>query len=371
MKLLSRYVKKNAFFAILLAVMGLWLLQVVFVYLDELGKLSDTYTNADVLAYLFYRSPHFLQLFMPTGALLGAVIGLGLLANHSELVVMRASGVSIYRIVSWVLQPAVLFVIVSLSINQFVLPYTNEKARQVNHHDTVENQVIAIHGYWTVQSLPDNFDNHGKEVVYIGYADNQGNIEQVKRWQIDDNTNLVKVSQAQKGHYVGQKQQNGQILYQWQLNDLTQLSIGHLQNALQRYHRHEILDLPIKPELVYLLTKRPNDLSLTELWTYQKLMSQQGSRSLEHELSFWQKLLSPFSVLSLVIVACSFVFGSLRTHSLGLRIVVAVLFGLSFSYLQDLVGFIALAIHFSPAIMVLLPIVFSTILGIYLLKKQQ
>jgi lipopolysaccharide export system permease protein len=99
-------------------------------------------------------------------------------------------------------------------------------------------------------------------------------------------------------------------------------------------------------------------------------MQQQGKRSLTHELAFWQKLLSPLSILSLVIVACSFVFGSLRTHSLGLRIVVALLFGLLFSYIQDLVGFVSLATGFSPFLMVLLPVIASAVLGGYLLKRQ-
>lgn len=130
------------------------------------------------------------------------------------------------------------------------------------------------------------------------------------------------------------------------------------------------MSLPFAPESVYLLTRVAEDLSLTQLYDHRQLMRQQGNRSLEHELSFWQKLLSPLSILSLVIVACSFVFGSLRTHSLGLRIVVALLFGLLFSYIQDLVGFVSLATGFSPLLMVLLPIIGSAILGGYLLKRQ-
>ncbi|MGO3271330.1 MAG: LptF/LptG family permease, partial [Psychrobacter sp.] len=121
---------------------------------------------------------------------------------------------------------------------------------------------------------------------------------------------------------------------------------------------------------VYLLTRKAEDLSLTQLFEHRQFMRGQGNRSLEHELAFWQKLLSPLSILSLVIVACSFVFGSLRTHSLGLRIVVALLFGLLFSYVQDLVGFVSLATGFSPMLMVLLPIIGSAALGFYLIKRQ-
>jgi len=46
------------------------------------------------------------------------------------------------------------------------------------------------------------------------------------------------------------------------------------------------------------------------------------------------------------------------------------LFGLLFSYVQDLVGFVSLATGFSPLLMVILPIIASAILGGYLLKRQ-
>jgi len=80
--------------------------------------------------------------------------------------------------------------------------------------------------------------------------------------------------------------------------------------------------------------------------------------------------LAPLAMLSLVLVACSFVFGSLRNQSLGYRIVIALLFGLVFSYLQDLVGFVSLSTGFSPFFMVLLPIIASAALGVYLIRNK-
>ena len=49
-KVLGRYVKKNALFAIVAAVLGLWALQIVFSYLSELDSLSDTYTTSEALS---------------------------------------------------------------------------------------------------------------------------------------------------------------------------------------------------------------------------------------------------------------------------------------------------------------------------------
>jgi len=385
LKVLSRYVKLNALLAIIAAVLGLWGLQVLFSYLSELDSLSDSYTMGEALKYIFYRSPYFLEQFIPTGALLGAVVGLGLLANNSELVVMRASGVSVYRIVGWVLQPALLFVILALSINQFVLPTSNQLADEINDDDS-SALITSVRGHWTMQpsfSSVNSADDetilqaNGSDILYIDYADVEGNIGEVKRWHLDENGNLQTAIRAEGGQYTGRQRigrtsdnKDEQYRYDWQLNNITRLTINQGFQSSQQLATTDTLSLPFAPESVYLLTRDAEDLSLTQLYAHRQFMQQQGKRSLTHELAFWQKLLSPLSILSLVIVACSFVFGSLRTHSLGLRIVVALLFGLLFSYIQDLVGFVSLATGFSPFLMVLLPVIASAVLGGYLLKRQ-
>ena len=381
LKVLGRYVRSNALLAIIGAVIGLWALQLIFSYLSELDSLDDSYTMSEAIKYIFYRSPYFLEQFIPTGALLGAVVGLGLLANKSELVVMRAAGVSIYRIVGWVLQPALIFVLLALAINQFVLPHSNQLAKEINDEDS-RSLVTSVRGYWTVQPRFENAQDGstkpaGSDILYIDYADVQGNIGEVKRWHLDNDGNLQTAIHAKDGQYVGRQAldsssgtPSGQYRYEWQLNDMTTLSINQGFESSQAVFASDTLSLPFAPESVYLLTRKAEDLSLTQLYEHRQFMRGQGNRSLEHELAFWQKLLSPLSILSLVIVACSFVFGSLRTHSLGLRIVVALLFGLLFSYVQDLVGFVSLATGFSPLLMVLLPILGSAALGFYLIKRQ-
>ncbi|MCK1890503.1 LptF/LptG family permease, partial [Legionella pneumophila] len=48
--------------------------------------------------------PYQVYLFFPIASLLGCLVGLGVLANHSELVVMRAAGISIGQITGAVLK---------------------------------------------------------------------------------------------------------------------------------------------------------------------------------------------------------------------------------------------------------------------------
>lgn len=355
---LANYVRRSAFFAMGAGVLGLWGLQLLFAYLGEIENLNESYKVMDALTFIAYRSPYFLSQFMPTGVLLGAVVGLGLLANNSELVVMRSAGVSIYRIVGWALQPALLFVALSLSVNQWVLPISQAYAKTLKAPD----KVLSIDGYWAV--VPSQTATATHEIVYIGKADIDGNLQSVKRFGLQDGA--VKFAMgASGGQYVGTTNSR----YDWQLTDIHQVQLNGTTSKITPSDQ-EILTLPIAKDSVLLLTREPDDMAMSELYAHSKLMAHQGTNSPRHTLAFWQKVLSPFAVLSLVLVACSFVFGSLRSQSLGLRIVVALLVGLLFSYAQDLVGFVALASGFSPLIMVLLPILGVAVLGLVLIARK-
>ena len=310
-------------------------------------------------------------------------------------------------------------------------------ANQIRKPDTA--LLASVNGYWTLQNAPAVGETAQKEgatghnIIYIDYADANGNIGKVKRWHLDKDNNLTAVSQAAGGVYAPKanpqnnagvqnlsKSEQDLLNYQWDLVDVTTLKLAErasimrseqtVENQLateaagstdadtnvdisngntptsvnqsrnivldneplvaKQTQAEDVISLPISPNSVYLLTRRAEDLSLTQLYDHKQFNASQGTRSLEHEVAFWQKLLSPFAILSLVIVACSFVFGSLRTHSLGLRIVVALIFGLLFSYIQDLTSFVSLATGASPLLMVLLPIIASALLGFYLIKRQ-
>lgn len=357
MNKLPTYVIRTVFWSMCASVAGLCLLQLVFAYLSELGNITADYTLWHALQYVGYRSPYFLGQFIPTGVLLGAVVGLGLLASSSEIVVMRAAGVSLYRLIGWAMLPALLFVALALAVNEWLLPPSSQAARAIKNSD--EPALITLNGYWAMIANEDG----SRDIVQIGQADETGNLSNVRQFSLTDTT-LTTALSAKTGKFVG-----GQDGYTWELDTVQTLTLSH--HTVQNHREpSQTLSLPISQNSVHLLTKPAENLSISELYAHKQLMHHQNSRSKSHELAFWQKLLSPFAVLSLLLIACSFVFGSLRSQSLGFRIVIALLTGLLFSYLQDLAGFIALVSNLPPVLMVLLPIVVSGGIGIGLLARR-
>ena len=66
----------------------------------------------DVFLYVLLLLPRFSYELFPVAVLLGSLIGLGGLASHSELIAMRAAGVSLSRIVLAVMKAGVLAMLV-------------------------------------------------------------------------------------------------------------------------------------------------------------------------------------------------------------------------------------------------------------------
>ena len=114
MSKLDRYIGGGVLMAtlgVLLLLVGLDALTSV---IDETDDIGDGYGFLDILVYVGYTLPRRIHEFVPFAALIGALIALGRLAASSELVVMRAAGVSISRMAIGFLRIGSAFVVCHL-----------------------------------------------------------------------------------------------------------------------------------------------------------------------------------------------------------------------------------------------------------------
>jgi lipopolysaccharide export system permease protein len=126
----------------------------------------------------------------------------------------------------------------------------------------------------------------------------------------------------------------------------------------------------LSPEVLNVLVLDPEDLSISGLWRYASFLRQQGSSSGEYELAFWNKVLQPLAIVSLLLVAASIVFGPLRQATMGLRVFIGVLIGIVFRISQDMLGPASLVFGFAPIIASLAPILVSLVAGAVLLRRR-
>ena len=125
---LDRYVGIHilgAFCVVMLVLLGLMGISML---LDELGDVDARYHLSDALVFVLLSLPATANQLLPLSALVATLVGLGMLASTSELTVMRASGLSLARLILTVLKPVMLLAFAALLLSEFVVPIAQQSA---------------------------------------------------------------------------------------------------------------------------------------------------------------------------------------------------------------------------------------------------
>ena len=348
---LDRYIGKSVFMAIL-AVLGIILgLASLFAFIDEMADISDTYTFWNAGSFVLMTAPRRLYDMLPMAALIGCLIGLGALASSSELTIMRAAGVSIGRIVWAVMKPMLVLMVAGLLIGEYVAPVTEASAQASRSlaQGTGDAQ-SARHGLWHRQ---------GEEFIHINTVQPNGLLYGVTRYRFDDERHMLSASFA--------KQANFQTDY-WLLKDVS-TTLFHEGRTEVVTSPEERWNVALSPQLLSTVVLPPESLSMTGLYGYAHYLADQGLSNGRYWLAFYTKILQPLVTVALVLMAISFIFGPLRSVTLGQRVFTGVLVGFTFRIAQDLLGPSSLVFGFSPLFAVLVPAGICALAGIWLLRR--
>ncbi|MFK3773333.1 MULTISPECIES: LPS export ABC transporter permease LptG [Pseudomonas] len=348
---LDRYIGQSVLLAIL-AVLGIILgLASLFAFIDEMGDLSNTYSVLDAGIYVALTAPRRLYDMLPMAALIGCLIGLGSLASSSELTIMRAAGVSIGRIVWAVMKPMLVLMLVGLLIGEYVAPVTENKAQA--------DRSLAQGGGEAQSSKRGMWHRQGEEFVHINSVQPNGLLLGVTRYRFDDKRQIASSSFARKAQYRDN---------QWVLSDVatTHFRGDHTEVVKAA---EEPWDVSVTPELLNTVVLAPESLSITGLWDYIHYLADQGLNNARYWLAFWTKVLQPAVTAALVLMAISFIFGPLRSVTLGQRVFTGVLVGFVFRIAGDLLGPSSQVFGFPPLLAVLLPAGICALAGVWLLRR--
>lgn len=349
---LDRYIGTQVFFAIL-AVLGIILgLALLFAFIDELGDLNKgDYGLGQALWYVLLTAPRRAYEMLPMAALIGCLIGLGTLASNSELTIMRAAGVSIGRIVWAVMKPMLVLMLAGILIGEYVAPLTENQAQA--------DRALAQGGGAAQSSKRGMWHRQGQEYVHINAVQPGGVLLGVTRYRFDDERRLLSASFARRAEYSDNH---------WMLSNV-KTTLLHEDHSEVVNQREERWDIELNPELLGTVVMEPEALSVTGLWQYIHYLSEQGLNNARYWLAFWTKVLQPLVTGALVLMAISFIFGPLRSVTLGQRVFTGVLVGFIFRIAQDLLGPSSLVFGFSPLLAVLVPAGICALAGVWLLRR--
>lgn len=354
MRTIDGYIAKSVFGAVLVVQLLLLGLDMMLALVNELDNLNKSYQLSNALYYVLLSGPRRFYDLVPVGVMVGALIGLGSLASNNELAVIRAAGVSITRIIWAVMKPMLMIIIFTAFVGEFVSPKTAvdaENYRLMKRWDTTQTKGKS--GVWL---------RDGSDYFYFHSIRTNGLLYGIQRQSFtDDGKTLVSTSSAESGSYDLE-------LKGWVLNNVIQTSID--EKKISSEHIDSIFwRSDLKPDLMKVIIINQRYLAPSDLWRYSQYLKEQGLKSHEHEMAFWQKVLMPVTISSLVLVAASFVFGPLRSAPAGTRVFSGVVVGLVVKYIQDILGPASVVYGFDPVWAVLTPAIGCALYGIVLIRR--
>ncbi|WP_168012544.1 LPS export ABC transporter permease LptG [Halomonas salinarum] len=348
---LDRYIARNVLAAIVVVQVVLLGLDLVITYINDLGDVEGNYGAFDVLLYLIMRLPYRFYQYAPVGVLIGSLIGLGSMATSNELTVMRAAGRSLVRILWGVMKPVILIVAILLLIAEFVSPRTEQFANAW--------RLEQMQGEGTLVTERGGWQREGESVYRFGAIRADDTVLDLTRYRFDDRELVVAMYASQA---VWEEDH-------WVLMDVDLTRFFEDRTEVEHHDRLQ-WQTDLTPEQLNRLLRDVDSQAPSELWAYANYLESQGQQATQPLLYFWQKMLLPLTLGSLVLIAASFVFGPLRTVAAGTRVFYGVITGLSFKYLQDLLAPASTVFGFSPVWAVLGPTLLCTVLGLYLLRRS-
>lgn len=351
MRLLRRYIWWSVL-APALGVIGVLIaLDGLFSYIAELEGLRANYQAWQAFEFIMTTMPRRIYEFLPMAILLGALIGLGMLASSGELTVIRAAGVSVGKVSRLALRPAILLLLIGLVLGEYVVPYTEQLAQ--SNRAVAEGKGEAIssrHGFW---------HREGNEFIHINAVNTEGSLYGVTRFAFNEDRELEQALFIEEAHY-----QDGQ----WRTKGIHGSTLAEQKVTTFKEETLEWIT-GLTPEFLAVVAVKPEHLALSKLWEYISYLQEQQLEAAEYQLVFWQKILQPLAILGMVLIAISFIFGPLREVPMSLRLTTGIIAGLLFHYGQQFVGHMSMVFHVSPVAAAAAPSVICCVFGIWLLLR--
>lgn len=352
MRILNRYLARSVINGTLLVLTVFVLLVSFFSLIEELGDAGrGSYGTLQAIQYTLLSVPQRIYELLPVSALLGSLLGLGGLASHNELVAMRAAGVSVTQVILAALRAGFLLLAFSVLLGEFVAPPAQQLAQSIRAGASTKQITVRTNsGYWA---------RDGNRFVNIETIAPGAILHGIRIYEFDAKQRLAVATYA---HWAGFR--DGR----WFLREVKQT---HFHEDWVEVQQHRTLEWwsPLEPDLLRVVTVKPENLSAVGLYEYIRYLKDNELEADRYELAFWDKVLQPVNLFVMLYLAIPFVFGPLRSVSIGQRIFVGVLIGVAFYLSSEAVGQMGLVYEFDPLASQLLPSIIFLLFAIYGVRR--
>ena len=124
-KILDLYIARTLLGTVTVTLSVLIGLSALIKFVEQLRKVGEgDYDMMVAFLYVVLSLPRDLEQFFPMATLLGGLIGMGVLASNSELVVMQAAGMSRWNIIVSTMKSATIMILLVMAVGEWVTPFS-------------------------------------------------------------------------------------------------------------------------------------------------------------------------------------------------------------------------------------------------------
>ncbi|MGC4027533.1 MAG: LPS export ABC transporter permease LptG [Steroidobacteraceae bacterium] len=339
MSVLDRYILRSVVGAVALVLLVLLTLAALFLFISQQQEVgTGNYGGLQALRFVVLSLPEQFFEFLPIAALMGSLIGMGVLAHGSELTVMRAAGISTGRIGLAMALAGVAIAVVAGLTAEFVAPAAGDMARTQKALAKFSNISFAGRGgAWA---------RDGRLFVKAEALSPDGALGGITVFALTPDNRLELVGHARRG---AGRAQGG-----WELHGYSEsrfIANRIVSVGVPVHH----LDTGLSAGFLGLAVADPSDLSMRELWRAITYLDANGQDTRSWRYAFWSIAAQVAAIPFAVLLALPFLFGSLRAAGNGARATLGLVLGLAYFILQRMVASGTIAFQLDPLLLAWLP----------------
>jgi len=315
MKIISKYIFKEFISLVAGALIGILVVYLCVEFLQKADKLIKFKAPmVQVAKYFLYGIPGMISMSLPMATLIASVLALGNLSRHNEIIAMRASGVSLVKIITPLLAGGMLVSAIGFINNEIIMPIYSSKANYIRNVEIEKKQQRVM---------------FQQTKLWLRGPDNSiANIELVApNHQEMLGLNIYKLTPDFR---VRERIKAGSLVWEngaWRLkHSLTFTTDGDAMRS--RPSDDEIFNIVENPDNLGMIVKNSEEMSFTEMWNYVKRLKASGYKAAQYEVDLHSKLAFPLASLLMVMISIPFSIHKVRGGGAakGFAIAIAIAF---------------------------------------------
>jgi lipopolysaccharide export system permease protein len=317
MNIITRYLLKEITVSVTLIMLALIAMFSFFDLIQELESLGrGNYGLSKVLLFVILSAPGHIYEIMPVAVLVGCMYSIGQLARHSELIILRVSGISSTGIAISLLKIGLIFTLITFFVGELITPLSEKMAQRmrIQATDSVIVQDFKS-GLWV---------KDGNSFVNIEQILPDSTLLNVHIYEFDKEFRLKTNSHAKSGQFAED---------QWNLKEVTQTYFNEETNEIKQLESATWRSL-IRPELLNVLLVLPEKMSAWNLYSYIRHLSINKQKTTRYEMALWSKLVYPLACMVMIMLALPFGFIQQRASGASTKIFIGIMLGVLYQILN-------------------------------------